>query len=129
LGNVIRDNKYKYKDIVSGPLNMIPFNQLKIYYSKEDSYQKLNNSWLKESLLITNLSLFIIITVSIYLLTNICNIELDVKELLLLNALTFTGIGIVEYLFFTHVALDYVPTPPSLLIDTIINNTKNYFSQ
>jgi hypothetical protein len=128
LGNVIRENKHKYQDLLSTPLNVIPYTKLKSYYNKEDSFQSLNNKWLKESLLITNFSLFIIVVGSIFLISNICNIELDVKELLILNTLTFMGIGVVEYLFFTHVALDYVPTPPSLLIDTIINNTKNYFS-
>jgi hypothetical protein len=129
LGQMIRENKEKYKELLSQPLNMIPYNKLKTYYSKEDPFQKMNNSWLKESLLITNFGLFIIVIGSIFLISNICTLKIDIMDLIKINVLTFLGIGIVEYLFFTRVALNYVPTPPSLLLDTIIRNTKNYFLQ
>jgi hypothetical protein len=129
LGQMIRENKNKHKNLLEGPLNMLPYKKLKEYYSKKDPFQEMNNSWLKESLIITNLSLFIIVIGSIFLISYICSLKVDIMELIQINVLTFLGIGIVEYLFFTRVALNYVPTPPSLLLDTIINNTKNYFSQ
>jgi len=129
LGNLIQENKKKYGDMLTIPLNNIPYDKLKEYYKKKDIFQQNNNAWLTESLIITNLCLLIIVTGSIFLMSYICNIKIDIKELILLNVYTFVGIGIVEYLFFTHVALNYVPTPPSLLINTIINNSKKYFSQ
>ena len=36
----------------------------------------------------------------------------------------FVCIGIVEYVFFTRVALKFVPAPPSLLVNSLIKKFK-----
>jgi hypothetical protein len=128
LGDVVRTNKYKFKEVFGDIIDEIPYEKLKRQYKTADDYQQLNNDWLKKSLFITNLFLFLIITFSILLIKKICNIDLDVKHILKINLFTFIGIGIVEYLFFTHVALKYIPTSPSLIVESILNNTKNYLS-
>ena len=129
FGNLIRDNKKKYGNLINGPLNLIPYKRLKEFYSKQDKFQKMNNSWVTESLIMTNLFLFILVVGSIFLMSYICDININILEIIQINIFTFLGIGIVEYLFFTRVALDYVPTSPSLLFNSIISNTKKYFSE
>lgn len=44
-----------------------------------------------------------------------CSYCREFFSLLVENLVTFTMVGVIEYLFFTHVALGYVPTPPSLI--------------
>ena len=53
----------------------------------------------------------------------------DFKVIILENILTFIGVGYIEYLFFTNVALKYVPVPPSLIYKSFITSFKNNLSQ
>jgi hypothetical protein len=108
-------------------LQNAPFEKIKNNYKKPDEYQELNNSWLKETLFLTNVGLFIIVTGTIMLMSFICGFDMKVIEIVKLNLITFTFVGIVEYLFFTHVAIKFVPTPPSLMLTSIFDNLKNYF--
>lgn len=43
------------------------------------------------------------------------------------NLFVFIIIGGVEYMFFKHVAVHYVPTKPSLLTDTVLDSFKKAF--
>jgi len=52
----------------------------------------------------------------------------DLKVILIENLLTFTLVGVIEYIFFTRVALKYAPTTPSLLSSTFINSLKKNLS-
>ena len=50
-----------------------------------------------------------------------CDFDLSIKDLVIENIIIFIFVGIIEYLFFTRIAIKYVPAPPSLLINTVIN--------
>jgi hypothetical protein len=135
VGNLIEDSVPKV--IQSGKqelglefnqlLKMIPYEKLKKEYTGPDEYQELNNSWLKEIILLTNFALFILVTGTIMILSFLCKSDIETLEILKLNLITFSFVGIVEYLFFTNVALKFVPTPPSLMLTSIIDNLRNYF--
>ncbi len=135
VGNLIEDSVPKIiqngkKEL--GPdfiaiLKEIPYEKLKKEYSGPDEYQELNNSWLKEIIILTNIGLFILVTGTIMILSFLCNSNINIVEILKLNLITFTFVGMVEYLFFTNVALKFVPTPPSLMLTSIIDNLRNYF--
>jgi len=114
------------KDILNS-IKQIPFQKIKINYNKPDKYQDLNNSWLTETMILTNISLFIIITGTIMIMTLVCGSSIPIGEIIKINILTFIFIAVVEYLFFTRVALHYVPAPPSLMITSIIDDLKKYF--
>jgi hypothetical protein len=43
---------------------------------------------------------------------------------LLENIITFIFVGIIEVVFFLNVALKFVPSPPSLIFTSIIDNLK-----
>ncbi len=121
-------NKFGIKELL--PKNTIDpiLNKLKLSYNKPDNYQDLNNNWVKETLILSNLFLLILIVGFVLILSYTCNLKINIKEILKINILTIIGIGIVEYLFFTRVALNYVPTKPSLMVSTIFDNLKNYFA-
>ncbi len=133
LGKVIRENVQNAKNAKnSDPMSVftfdaIPYDKLKKYFSKPDPIQVINNEWLKKMLIAINILLFAFLVIGIILIKMICKIDLDLKEILTLNAVTFIGIGIVEYIFFTNIVLKFIPTEPSLIINTMIETTKKHF--
>lgn len=128
LSKIIKENKDKFQGSNTALINLIPYSNLKNAFEKEDIYQTTNNKWLMKNLVTVNILLFMIVFVGIYTVKNICNIKLNISEILIMNLITFIGIGIIEYLFFTRIVLNYTPTTPSLLTETILNTSKNYFS-
>jgi hypothetical protein len=54
-----------------------------------------------------------------------CNKKVNLGSILAQNAVIFIFVGIAEYLFFTRVAIKYVPVAPSLMVDTIIDALKS----
>ncbi len=133
LGKVIRENIQNVKNAKNNDamsvftFDAIPYDKLKKYFNKPDPIQTTNNEWLKKMLISINILLFAFFIIAVFLIKMICKIDLDIKEILTLNAVTFIGIGIVEYIFFTNIVLKFIPTPPSLIIDTMIETTKKHF--
>ena len=62
-------------------------------------------------------------------MTYICNINIDIKEIIILNIYTFSGLNIFEYLLYKYIETKYMYTTPTLLLNTIINNSIKYFSR
>jgi hypothetical protein len=65
----------------------------------------------------------ILITIAATLLLG-CNREMDIKGIILENVLIFCFVGIVEYVFFTKIAINFVPVVPSMMVTTIIDKLK-----
>ena len=127
LTNVLEEANQDYGMNFSSTLQTLPLETLSESYNKPSLLQTTSNSWLNRDLLICNIALFVIVAGSMVLVKKICGLDLDVKEVLKLNAFIFTFIGIVEYMFFTKVALKYIPAPPSLMITSIITNIQSFF--
>lgn len=53
-----------------------------------------------------------------------CKHSVPVGKLVIENVILFIFVGIVEYMFFTNIAIKYIPSPPTLLVKTIINRLK-----
>jgi hypothetical protein len=105
-------------------------NSLFDYYiqllSKEDSTRKLVNEEISDKIMFTNaliIGFFILYTFSLYS-TNSLNIH-DITEVAIENIITFIFVGIIEVAFFIKIIFNYVPTPPSLIITSLIENIKN----
>jgi len=136
LGDLIEENSEsivkKSKELGGLQVQLLsktlPFDHIKKAYDKPDKMQVNNNDWLQYSLIITNLSLLVMVAGSIMILAYTCNSDIHLGEILKLNLYTFILVGIIEYLFFTKVALKWIPSPPSLMITTIVNNIKKHFS-
>ena len=98
---------------------------LKLQYSKPQKEATMYNKWLIRTIIMTNVVLCIIVILSIVLLSLQCNQCINLKSIVIENGITFFFVGIIEYLFFTHVALKYIPSPPSLLVNTFFESVKN----
>ena len=53
-----------------------------------------------------------------------CGFCSEIAYLILENLCTFAFVGIIEYMFFTNVALHFVPTLPSFFVTSILETTK-----
>ena len=51
------------------------------------------------------------------------------KRILLENLIVFGFVGVIEFLFFTKIAIKYVPVTPDLLSKTILDRVKYHFYQ
>ena len=93
-------------------------------YAREDLTVKTNNDWVFNTIIFVNIVLIIILLLSIILIRYNCNICVPIKNILISNIIIFSLVGIVEYLFFTHIALKFVPVKPSVMTLSFIENLK-----
>jgi hypothetical protein len=107
-------------------LKDIPFDNLIKLYSQPDKKVETYNRWLFIMLIAVNIFFFIFIIILISSPYLICNKSVPIKNILLENITIFVFVGIVELLFFKFVALKYIPAPPSLMINSIIDGIKKY---
>ena len=135
LGDVIEKSVVKLLDthpkvvgIVEKPETKKVLTALIPLYDKPDRYIYERNVTVKFLAMFTVLTLFAII-LSIVLTEKLdCKKDIGLKHIVMENVVIFICIGIVEYMFFTKVAMKFVPTPPSLLSDTIISAIKTNLS-
>jgi len=125
IENYIKSNNLNNNN-VSNYINNIDYNYYKKLYATQDTTRQLVNQQVVNKIIHVNILLIIItILFSITLLiTKNINYE-DIKDLLFENVISFTIIGIIEYLFFTNIALYYVPTPPSHILKNLFTNLQN----
>jgi hypothetical protein len=71
--------------------------------------------------------MLLIPVIIVAILTFSCSKCIPVNKIVLINLITFACVGIIEYLFFTNVAIKYVPTPPSTLVKSFYKNIKTNF--
>lgn len=122
LENYIKSNNLNTNNYI----NNFDYNYYKKLYSQQDTTRQLVNQQVINKIIHVNILLIIItILFSItLLLTKNINYE-DIKDLLFENFISFTIIGIIEYLFFTNIALNYIPTPPSQILKNLVTNLQN----
>ena len=93
-------------------------------YSQEDDFVKANNNWLFRASLLASAGL----TAVILAITWASGGQVPLGSLLRNNLITFALVGVVEYIFFTRVAMRFQPAPPSLLITSAMAKAKRMFS-
>jgi uncharacterized protein involved in cysteine biosynthesis len=124
--NLSETDKKNAKNII-GDNNKI-LDILKDIYSKPSQNNIINNNWLLYSnilyiLLILGILLCIVLTIRLVCNYNTFPFWHIVKE----NMIIFLFVGLIEVFFFFNIALKYIPTKPSLLINSIINSFKGKF--
>lgn len=122
--SVSPDEKALFKQYTGNVSNIKVFETLKKKYSEPDPLVELHNKWLFKTIVTSNVAYFIIVLLTIILLMYQCNQCIPIKDILIENVLTFICVGIVEYLFFTRVALKFIPSKPSLIVDTFFESLK-----
>jgi len=61
---------------------------------------------------------------SLYVYYYMKGTKIDIKKILIENAIVFSCVGVIEFLFFTKIASKYVPVTPDMLSDTILERVK-----
>ena len=120
-------NKIPRDEVIDKLKNIIPqLDSIKEVYSQDTSFTTERNLLVKFSagfiiLLLVTIALTIIFT----LLAGCDKSMKGLKFIILENIIIFMFIGMIEYMFFTRIAIHYIPSSPSLLISTIIDKLKD----
>jgi len=125
FNTLIKNMTTKQKTILRSVVGKVPLDSLLEMYKDKDSYVEMYNNMLFKIIIIINIALFGIIITGITLLTKNCNQCIPVGKIIKQNLLTFGVVGVVEYLFFTKVALKFIPVKPSTIITESVNSVKN----
>lgn len=105
------------------------YNYYENLFKKEDITRKYNNENVFFYTKIVNALLFLFLYFMGYYLVNNNLLTTDIIRLMIFeNVLTFLFVAIVEYLFFTNVALNYIPAPPSILYKSFLESLNNIFN-
>ena len=107
-------------------LKNLPLDKLSEMYSNPDPVITTYNTWLKKTMLFCVIAGIILFISSCSILYFSCNKKIPLTHILIENTLIFIFVGMFEAYFFFKIAYKYVPVPPSLLIQTIYDNLKNW---
>ena len=94
-------------------------------YSETDKIKVEHNRWVKITSITVISIIFLGLLISVIVIKNGCNKEVGIFDIVKENIITFFFIGIVEYLFFMKIASKFVPAPPSLLVNSLLDTFKN----
>jgi len=101
--------------------------KLQLLYSTPDPSTTSYNSWLFRCAFVVVGALFLLV-LTVILLTQLFNININLTAILRENAVLFLAIGLVELGFFLKIALKYVPAAPSFLSQQVIDSLQDEFS-
>jgi hypothetical protein len=105
-------------------LRKLPFDALEKLYSTPDQLQVCRNNYTTSTMLYTIVFL-VTVCIIIYFMAHYT----DLRELVFIlkeNIAIFAVVGIIEYYFFTEIALKYVPITNSEMKAFFFNQLKNY---
>jgi hypothetical protein len=134
LSNIISDsvednyNKLNLdeKIAINEGIKHIDFQNIINLYNREDVTRKLNNDGIYKLIYITIALLVVILLLILLISKKLCN-NVPISYILKENIIIFTGVGIVEYLFFKHVILNYIPVKPSFIMEYMSKKIKSVF--
>ena len=96
-------------------------------YSTPSDFIVEHNKWVKITAIAIILGVFVFLLTILVVLSYSCDKCIGLSSIVKENIITFIFVGMVEYLFFTHIAFKYVPAPPSTMVTTIIDTFKKTF--
>lgn len=97
------------------------------YFNQDSPTTKNENRWLLVAVISTIAALIIIITIVIVILKVFCA-KIPLGEILRENVILFTLVGATEICFFLFIAKNFIPTKPSLIMETVVSSLKKSFS-
>jgi hypothetical protein len=133
LGEMIKEGLeepiYKLKEmpVVKQLISIVPLEKLEKLYAKPAKAVTMHNNGLINSVFMTNLLLWVMLIVIIIIMKNTCNMKINITEIAIENAITFTFVGIVEFMFFSYIAFKFVPVAPSFISGQFLDKVKNLF--
>ena len=114
------------KKLILSKLKENGVDKLSKMYDQEDKTRKYNNYFVFTSLKFT-LILLIAILIIIVVVTRLLCYKLPMKHILIENVIIFTGIGIIEFMFFKYIILKFIPIEPSFITQYLLKTVKQYF--
>lgn len=133
IGNLINNNiqsVLEQQKEITAPLIQTAMPYLNILRPKTGQIEV---ATIKQNLLVkfsAGFTVLILIAICLSIILTLvfdCNKNVPIQEILLENTLTFIFVGIIEFLFFTKIAIHYVPAPPTLMLKTIFNTFRSAF--
>lgn len=132
LTNVISDsieNGYdklnlNEKILIGDSIRYVDFKNLIELYDREDTTRRLNNKGIYRAIYITITMLIIIIVILLLVSKKLCN-NVPIEFILKQNIIIFIGVGIIEYLFFKNIILEYVPVKPSFMMEYMVKKIQS----
>ena len=94
-------------------------------WDKPDKAAEFNNNGLFTTLFFVNLLSWVGLIIIIIILNMQKDSTLDIKNIIIENAVIFSVIGFVEFMFFTKIALKFIPVAPSFISQEFLNQVKN----
>jgi hypothetical protein len=128
IGNLFDSLNADEKTQIKTSLQTLPLEQLSQYYNKPHETVAQHNTWLFRAVIGFNVVFALSIIIAIVSVSYVCDRCVPIKEILLENSIIFAFIGIVEYLFFTKIALNWVPTKPSTIVTSFYDSIKRTLS-
>jgi hypothetical protein len=111
-----------------GPqLKNINFTQLKKAYEKDSDVTINQNKWVKKVAITVLIMIAIMIVIIVSLLLTFCK-KVPIFAILRENIILFTMVGIVEIAFFLQIAKNFIPTKPSIIMDTVVESIRKNLS-
>jgi hypothetical protein len=93
-------------------------------FTDEDITVKYNNKWQYITMYMTIAFLILLTVLYPLILKYMCGTCIPIKDIIILNIIIFIFIGIVEYMFFTHIAMKFIPVKPSVITVSLLNDVK-----
>lgn len=74
-------------------------------------------------------TIFIVIVGLYFYYTNVLHIDINLTHIIMENSITFMFIGVIEFLFFTYIASQYIPVPPDVATTTVLERAKHNINE
>ena len=105
-------------------VDKLAINMQNQYHTSVPYIEDNNKNLLKNSIIII-IIIFILLVLTIIFIKYFTKYDLQLKNIIITNIIVFSITGIIEYLFFTQVAIKYIPFTPDFTSKTILERVKH----
>ena len=113
------------KEIIKTILKNAPLERLERVYSEPSADIEVYNKWLRTSMFLIIGFFITILLILILFLYFTCGKMIPLWHIVQENIVIFTIVGCFEAVFFLMIAKNYIPCPPSFMMEQLFNDIKN----
>lgn len=114
----------KKNSSISYAIDQLPLDVLIKAYSGQDKAVEMHNQGLFNTVFFINALLWVGLIVVVLILKMTCNTDIHIKEIVMENAIIFSFIGVIEFMFFKYIAFKFVPVEPSFISKQFLETVK-----